>query len=161
MKLTVSVTQVGFSRILTVKDALKSLRQAGDTILIDDTVFPNQKKMGNNLHNVVPLHQGCKVTPQLHIDLMLLASAQTAGETLIQVEKVCGSKDVHGPVDSVFKFNDQTVCVTKGKKDDIGGGVIQNLAQLLAVSDDCKRRFSDILARETEDKPIHGIAFWQ
>lgn len=161
MKLTVSVTQVGFSRILTVKDALKSLRQAGDTILIDDTVFPDQKKMENNLHNVVPLPQGCEVTPQLHIDLMLLASAQTAGETLIQVEKVCGSKDVHCPVDSAFKFNNQTVCVTKGKKDDIGGGVIQNVAQLLAVSDDCKRRFSDILARETEDKPIHGIALWQ
>ena len=77
---------------------------------------------------------------------------------MIQVEKVYESKHVWGPVDYVFKFNDQTICVTEGKKDNIDGGVIQNIAQLSAVSDDRKRKFSRISAEETEEKLIYGIA---
>ena len=83
-----------------MKDALKLLGQAGDTIPIDDTVFPEQKKIEDNngelqhavstlqrLHNIVPLPQGCEVTRRLYIDPILLASDRIAGGILIQVLK--------------------------------------------------------------------------
>ncbi|KAL7562417.1 hypothetical protein ACA910_020561 [Epithemia clementina (nom. ined.)] len=170
-KLAVSVTRVDFSSISTVKDALKLLGQTGDRIPIDDNAFPKPKQIEDGdgellhavstlqrLHDIVPLPQGCEVTRRLYIDPFLLASARLAGEILIQVEKVYESKDVWGPVDYVFKFGDQTICVTEGKKDNIDGGVIQNVAQLSAVSDDRKRKFSEISAKEGEEKPIYGIA---
>ena len=88
MKVAVSVTRVGFSSILTVKDALKLLGQAGDTILTNDNAFPKAKQIDDcdgellhvvstlqRLHAIVPLPQGCEATRQLHIDPLLLASA--------------------------------------------------------------------------------------
>ena len=171
MKVEVSVTRVGFSSILTVKDALKLLGQRGDSIPIDNNAFPQQANIdqdsGEILHavstlerlqTVVPLPQGCEATRRLYIDPILLASARLAGDVLMQVEKMYESKDVHGPIDYVFKFGEQTICVTEGKKDDIDGGVIQNVAQLSAVSDDRKRKLSEISQDEGEEQPIYGIA---
>lgn len=149
------MTRIDFASISTVKDALKLLGQAGDSIPIDNSAFPLQANVDpeneeflhavstlERLHNVVPLPQGCEATRRLYINPFLLASARLAGDVLIQVEKMYESKDVHGPIDYVFKFGEQTICVTEGKKDDIDGGVIQNVAQLSAVSDDranCQR----------------------
>jgi len=168
-KVNVSVTRVGFSSITSVKEALQLLNQEGDSIPIDDTFFPTPFDIaaGNEeldhavttlkkLKEVVPLPHGCEATRRLYIDPMLLASARIAGGVLLEVEKEYENKDVHGPIDYIFKYNGQTIFVTEGKKDQIDRGVVQNIAQLAAVADDRKRKIADISA--SEEKSIYGIA---
>ena len=168
-KVVVRVSRVGFSSILTVKDALQLLHQAGDSIPINDDVFPSPLQVESNneelshavstlerLHNVAPLPQGCEATRRLYIDPILLAAARVAGpDVIIEVEREYESRDVWGPIDYVFRFRGDTLCVTEGKKDNLDRGVVQNIAQLAAVADDRKRKISEI---SSEEKPIYGIA---
>ena len=170
-RVTVTVTRVGFSSILTVKDALQLLHQEGDSIPISDSVFPVPLEVGGNneellhavstlqrLHAVAPLPQGCEATRRLYIDPILLAAARVAGpDVLLEVEKEYENQDVWGAIDYVFKCNGETICVTEGKKDQLDRGVIQNIAQLAAVADDRKRK-RKISEISTEEKPIYGIA---
>jgi hypothetical protein len=170
-RVTVIVTRVGFSSILTVKEALQLLHQTGDSIPISDSVFPGPLQMEENneellhavstlqrLHAVAPLPQGCEATRRLYIDPILLAAARVAGpDVLLEVEKEYENRDVWGPIDYVFKHNGETICVTEGKKDQLDRGVVQNIAQLAAVADDRKRK-REISEISSEEKPIYGIA---
>merc|ERR1712032_1597778 len=169
-KVMVIVTRVGFSSIMTVKEALQLLHQTGDSIPISDSVFPSPLQMDENnkellhavstlerLHAVVPLPQGCEATRRLYIDPILLAAARVAGPgVLLEVEKEYENRDVWGPIDYVYKYNGETICITEGKKDQLDRGVIQNIAQLAAVADDRKRK-RKISEISLEEKPIYGI----
>ena len=170
-RVAITVTRVGFSSILTVKEALQLLHQEGDSIAISDSVFPVPLQLGENheellhavstlqrLHAVAPLPQGCEATRRLYIDPILLAAARVAGPgVLLEVEKEYENRDVWGPIDYVFKFNGETICITEGKKDQLDRGVIQNIAQLAVVADDRKRK-RKISEISSEEKPIYGIA---
>ena len=170
-KIKVVVSRVGFSQITTVKEALQLLGQAGDSIPIDNNIFPSPSDVPaeneelnhavstlRRLNEVVLLPHGCEATRRLYIDPMLLASARIAGDVLIEVEKEYENRDVHGPIDYVFKYKEQTICVTEGKKDQIDRGVVQNVAQLAVVADDRKRKISEISPAPVEEPTIYGIA---
>lgn len=170
VQLKVVLNQVGFSSIKTIGAALRLLGQHGesDAITIDDTAFPKALEMDDKneelvhamttiekVSGVLDLLFGCEMTRRVYIDPLLIASARVAGNIKLEVERNYQNQDLNGPVDYTFKFGEQTICVTEGKKDNLEAGVVQNLAQLVAVRDERKRKFDEISSEQT---PIYGIA---
>lgn len=75
-----------------------------------------------------------------YIDPILVAVACIAGEVSMAVECNVESPLANGPVDYLFTCEDQCICVTEGKYNNLDDGVSQNIAQLSAVRYDNNRR---------------------
>jgi hypothetical protein len=164
--LFVKTEQTGFSDF-TEDDAL---RYAGvQDIEMDNeknSVFPDPIEIDDNeellahavkdlglkhkLYN--PIEKGCEYTRREFISAVLILAASLAGVKLACEEQVDGSKG-KGPVDWMAHYQNHRICITEGKKDNISGGLYQNLAQLAAASEGrgTKRAFCI-------DLPLFGIA---
>lgn len=99
-----------------------------------------------------PLDEGCEYTRREFISSVLCLAATTAGVKLACEEKIEGSLG-NGPVDWVAHYSNYRICITEGKKDNLSHGVVQNIAQLAAASENLgkKRKFDHTM-------PLYGIA---
>jgi hypothetical protein len=165
------LNQVAFSSIKKkIGAALRLLGQHGecDAITIDEAAFPKPLEMDDNnkelvhamttiekVSGVLDLLFGCEMTRRVYIDPLLIAAARVAGNIKMEVQRNFENQDLNGPVDYTFKFGEHMICVTEGKKDNLEAGVVQNLAQLVAVRHTRKRKFDEI---SSEQIPIYGIA---
>lgn len=99
-----------------------------------------------------PIEKGCEYTRREFISSVLVLAASIAGVKLTCEEQINGSSG-KGPVDWMAHYQNHRICITEGKKDNISGGLYQNLAQLAAASEGrgTKRSFC-------ADLPLFGIA---
>ncbi|KAL3910530.1 MAG: hypothetical protein SGILL_007659 [Bacillariaceae sp.] len=164
--LYVKTEQTGFSDF-TEDDALKyagvqdidmddeenSVFPAPITIHDDNDLLAHAVKdleLKHALYN--PIEKGCEYTRREFISAVLVLAASIAGVKLACEEQVDGSAG-KGPVDWMAHYQNHRICITEGKKDNISGGLYQNLAQLAAASEGrgTKRSFC-------VDLPLFGIA---
>jgi hypothetical protein len=151
LHLTVKVDQSGFSDFMMEEKALsyagvKKLEYAEDAeklslfpakLVIDDSDpvllhAYEDLKLKHALYD--PIEQGCEYTRCEFISPILVLAATKAGVKLSCEEVVEGSR-AKGPVDWMAHYNDHGICITEGKRDDIAGGIWQNIAQLTALGE--------------------------
>jgi hypothetical protein len=119
----------------------------------DDPVFLHaceDLKLKHALYD--PLEDGCECTRREFTSAILVLAAPKAGVQLACEEFVEGSR-AKGPVDWMAHYEERSICITEGKKDNIAAGLYQNLAQLTALGEKCgtKRRYQ-------VDLPLFGVA---
>jgi hypothetical protein len=166
--LTVKVDQSGFSDFMTREKALlyagvSRLEYAGDAekltfpakLVIDesDPVLLHayeDLKLKHALYD--PIEEGCEYTRREFISPILVLAATKAGVKLSCEEVIEGTR-AKGPVDWMAHYNDHGICITEGKRDDIAGGMWQNIAQLTALGEKRgTKRTHEV------DLPLFGVA---
>lgn len=167
LHLTVKVEQSGFSDFMSLE---KALSYAGVEELVEGDVaelnFPAKLTIAPTdpvLHHVYedlklkhalydPLAQGCEYTRREFISPILVLAATKAGVKLACEQEVEGTR-AKGPVDWMAHYKRHGICITEGKKDNISGGIAQNIAQLTALGEKrgTKRAYR-------VDLPLFGVA---
>ncbi len=90
------------------------------------------KYVGNPAQNTL-LPEAAK---RLFINAVLMSVIQCFPTALhLSVEQQMQGSLGRGPVDYLLTYNDYNIVVTEAKKDDIAGGIAQNVAQLKAASE--------------------------
>jgi hypothetical protein len=138
---------VGFSRIKKTN----VLEWAGvDMIEDDDTMFKESDCLDTaspDVLNIVdhaiqhlrytdrvygPIVDCLEASVREYIGVILLACALISGDIKMSAEKeICGKK-ANGPLDYAMMYKEFYILITEAKKDDILGGMTQNLAQVVA-----------------------------
>ena len=167
LNLTVKVDQSGFSDFMSLEKALSyagvEALKVGDAVTLS---FPPKLSIEENdpvlrhayedlrlKHNLYdPLEEGCEYTRREFISPILVLAATKAGVKLACEEEVEGTR-AKGPVDWMAHYERHGICITEGKKDNISGGIGQNVAQLTALGEKrgSKRDYQ-------VDLPLFGVA---
>lgn len=145
-KIKIESCAVGFSKI---KRSVVLAWAGVNEIVYDDACFEDNildlenEEIKNILDHVVrhiqytdrvygPIVRCLEASVREYIGVVLLACAMIAGEIKMSAEKsICGKK-ANGPLDYVMLYKKFFLLITEAKKDDMTGGTIQNLAQLVA-----------------------------
>ena len=167
LNLTVKVDQSGFSDCMSLEKALsyagvEALKVGDAATLTFPARLPIDKSDPVLLHAYEdlrlkhalydPLEEGCEYTRREFISPILVLAATKAGVKLACEEEVEGTR-AKGPVDWMAHYERHGICITEGKKDNISGGIGQNVAQLTALGEKrgTKRAYQ-------VDLPLFGVA---